>query len=53
MNQIKLLEIVQTIGTPIHDADLIADLYRKQGAKVRYGNDLIGDIEIGKAVQQG
>ena len=53
VNRSILLEIMKTVGIPFHETRLIANLYWKYGSKVRYGNDLTRDIDIGKGLQQG
>ena len=52
VNHNKLIEIMNTIGIPFHETRLTANLYWKQGAKVRYRSDLTRDIEIGKGARQ-
>ena len=41
------------IGVPFHETRLIAKLYWKQSAKVRYEGSLTRDMEIRKGVRQG
>ena len=53
VNHKKLIDIMKFIGVPFHETRLIANLYWKQSAKVRYESGLTRHIEIRKGVQQG
>ena len=53
VNHKKLIDIMKFIGVPFHETRLIANLYWKQCAKVRYEGGLTREIEIRKGVRQG
>ena len=53
VNHKKIIDIMKFVGVPFHETRLIANLYWKQNAKVRYEGGLTRDIEIRKGVRQG
>ena len=53
VNHLKLLQLLNKIGIDYKDLRLIQALYYEQTANVKIGNDLTGETQIKKGVEQG
>jgi len=53
VNWVKMMTILKHIGIDIRDRRLIWNLYSKQSAVIKVGDELSDDCQIGRGVRQG